>query len=118
MFHAAQYHFNPYALPMLATGIMTLALGVVVLIRERASFSSLMFCVMTLTGAIWLLGYGMMYCAVTDSVALAWAKLAYAGVVCIPAAVYHFSVAVLRIAHRWTRVISAGWAVSITMERV
>ena len=64
LFNPANYNFSPYAIPTLIAGVAILALGFIVLVGERDSRVSLSFFVMTVTAAIWLFCYSLMYCAV------------------------------------------------------
>ncbi len=89
------YTLNPYAVPTLAVGIMTAVLGVIVLIRERGTFVSVAFWLMTWIGAFWLLSYVGVYSAHQESLALWWAKVENLAVVFIPSAVYLFTLTVL-----------------------
>ena len=50
-----RYFFNPYAIPMLFTSIVTVLLGFFVLIRERGSLLSALFFLVTLAAGIWFL---------------------------------------------------------------
>ena len=86
LFNLANYSFNPYAIPTLVTGVAIIALGFIVLVGERNSRVSLSFFIMTVTAAIWLFCYSLMYCAVAAPVASAWAVMGQLGVIFIPAA--------------------------------
>lgn len=73
-----------FALPTLLTASTMLALGLMVLIRERHSRVGVSFFVMTLTGAIWLFSYSLVYCARTEGAALAWSVIGHIGIIFIP----------------------------------
>lgn len=88
---------------------MTLALAAFVLIREHGWRIKGPFCVMTAAAAIWLLAFGMMYCAREWFVAGWWAKIGYLGVPCLPSAVYQFTATVLRIDRRVQPLIWLSW---------
>jgi diguanylate cyclase (GGDEF)-like protein/PAS domain S-box-containing protein len=90
------YRFTPLALPVAATAILMLAFGLRVLLH-RASRVSAAFFAMTAACAIWLLGFTAMYSTDLEPVALFWARLAYLGVPFIPAAIYQFTIEMLRI---------------------
>ncbi|MCM8794908.1 MAG: PAS domain-containing protein [Candidatus Omnitrophica bacterium] len=85
------YILTPYALPPLVVGVLTAALGAFVSIRERGSILSALFCLMTWTGATWLLGYVGAYSARFESVAYFWVTMQMCAVVFIPCVVYLFS---------------------------
>jgi PAS domain S-box-containing protein len=108
----ANYSFNPYAIPTLITGVAIIALGFIVLVGERNSSVSLSFFIMTVTAAIWLFCYSLMYCAVAAPVASAWAVMGQLGVTFIPAAVYHFTVGTLEIYSKHKRRVWLAWLVS------
>lgn len=97
LLNPAHYGTGLFALSTLLTASTLLALGLMVLIRERHSRVSISFFVMTATAAIWLFGYSIMYCAATTPVAAAWSIIGQVGIVFIPASVYHFTVASLQI---------------------
>ena len=94
LFDFSNYTLTPYALAPLVVGVLTTLLGIIVLLRERLSLVSVVFCVMTSLGAAWLLSYVGIYSA--DSVLLAtrWAKIENVAVVLIPSAVTFFTLAV------------------------
>jgi hypothetical protein len=94
-FNLANYAFNPYAIPTLATAVAIVALGFIVLVGERNSRVGLSFFIMTVTAGIWLFCYSFMYCAVAESTASTWAFMGQLGITFIPAAVYHFTVGTL-----------------------
>lgn len=55
IFDATGYALNVHTLAPVAVGALIAALGVVVLVRERASAVSMAFCGMAACGAVWLL---------------------------------------------------------------
>lgn len=97
---ASSYALNVHALAPLIVGVLIAGLGAFVLVREKASALSMAFCGMTGCGAVWLLSYGGIYCAVDPSLALTWGRIENAGVVFIPSAVYLFTLAVTNHLHR------------------
>jgi len=109
LFPLASYTFSPYAVPTLVTAAAILLLGVVVLLHERRSAVSAAFCVMAATVSVWLFAFSWMYCATDPRVALWWARAGHVGILLIPAAVYHFTVSVLRITQRCRRVVVLAW---------
>jgi signal transduction histidine kinase len=109
LFNPANYHFNPYAIPTLVTGVAVIALGFIVLVAERNSRVSLPFFIMTGSAAVWLFCYSFMYGAVTEAVASTWAVMGQLGVTFIPAAVYHFTVRTLEIYSKHKRTVWLAW---------
>jgi signal transduction histidine kinase/PAS domain-containing protein len=112
LFNLVNYSFNPYAIPTLVTGVAIIALGFIVLVGERNSRVSLSFFIMTVTAAIWLFCYSLMYCAIAAPVASTWAVMGQLGVTFIPAAVYHFTVGTLEIYSRHKSRVWLAWLVS------
>lgn len=112
LFNLANYRFNPYAIPTSVIGVAIIALGFIVLVGERNSRVSLSFFIMTVTAAIWLFCYSLMYCAMVAPVASAWAVIGQLGVTSIPAAVYHFTVGILDIYSKHKNQVWLAWLIS------
>ncbi len=104
------YAFNPHAVPALLTAVSTLLVGFFVVIRERGSRVSILYFLYALTTFLWLFSYAMARFSPIDSVVLWWARSLHAGVVLLPAALYHFTVVVLQIEHTHRRSVLAVWA--------
>ncbi|HKO00554.1 MAG TPA: diguanylate cyclase, partial [Thermoanaerobaculia bacterium] len=103
--------FSPYAVPTALTAALMLTLGVMVLVRNLSRVT-LSFFVMTLTAAVWLLCFTVMYSTTDAAIALFWAKVAYLGVPLIAPAVYQFTVEHLRIAQKRRVAIWFAWIAS------
>jgi signal transduction histidine kinase/PAS domain-containing protein len=112
LLNPVHYRTSLFALPTLLTASTMLALGLMVLIRERQSRVSISFFIMTATGAIWLFSYSLMYCAATAPVAATWSIIGQIGIVFIPASVYHFTVASLQTYNRHKRRVWLIWEIS------
>lgn len=112
VFDLSNYTFSVYAIPTFLTTAAIFLLGIVVLTRERGGRVGWLFFVFTLSISVWLLSFSWMYCASGEHVALWWAKTAYLGVAFIPSAVYHFSLAVLRIDQDHRKSERFCWALS------
>ena len=112
MLDLSHYAFNLFSLPPLLTSIGVLILGLVVLARERLTRVTVLFFLMSLSTVIWFFGFSWMYSATQGQVALAWAKAGHIGVALLPATVYHFSVAVLRIDQRQKTPVFIIWSLS------
>jgi len=80
---------------MLAVAAAILILGVVVLAIERAARVSFAFLVLTASISLWLTGISLMYVSINEPSAMLFARMAYIGVAIIPAAVLHFTIALL-----------------------
>jgi PAS domain S-box-containing protein len=105
----AHYAFSPHAVGTTFVGAAMLALGVGVLVRERASVVGLTFFLVTLAFSVWLLSFSGVYLARDEPTALWWAKWAYVGVPLIPVAMYHFTVVSLRLGGRHRRMVAPVW---------
>jgi PAS domain S-box-containing protein len=108
----ARYQFNWLAIPTSLTASMMVALGLVVLIRERHSRVSLSFFVMAAMAAIWLYGYSLIYSAGTEQIAIAWSLVGQVGVTFIPPSVYHFTAASLQIYRQHRGRVWLMWFIS------
>lgn len=113
LLNPANYHLSVYVIPPFLTAVAIISLGVWVVRREERSRVSLLFFIVSLTTGIWLFCTSVMYGATDLSTARWWAKLTYLGVAFIPAAVYHFTVAVLRLDGRCKPWVSVNWALSM-----
>ncbi|HXB56021.1 MAG TPA: EAL domain-containing protein [Vicinamibacteria bacterium] len=106
------YAPSAYAVPLLVTAAATFLLGVSIVIRERASRVALLFCLIPLTIDVWLVCFSLMFLSIDPLVAVAWAKIAHAGIPFIAAAIYHFTVAVTYADKRRRLLVWGGWLLS------
>jgi PAS domain S-box-containing protein len=106
------YSLSLFALPPMLTASTMLALGLNVLRREGGSRVSFSFFIMTLTGAVWLSCYALMFCARSAGVAAAWGHLGHVGITFIPAAVYHFAATALQSYKRHRLRVWLTWTIS------
>lgn len=91
---------------------MVLLLGIVVVIRERASRIGVLFLAMTSSIAVWLFMFSLMYATSDPQAGLFWAKAAFIAIPFIPTAVYHF---IVSLAHRERRLqtqLRVMWGIS------
>jgi hypothetical protein len=116
MLDPIHYTFTWCAVPTGLTTLLVAGLSLAVLIRERASSTSLLFAALGASIAIWQFSFTMMYSTQVDWVGLRWAKAAYFGVPFIPSAIYHFTASVLGIARRHRALIWVNWLVSAPMR--
>ncbi len=113
VFDFANYTLSTYAIPTFVTAVFIFLLGSLVCLREQGSQVSVLFFWVTLTISMWLFAFSWMYCATDERVALWWAKAGNLGVAFIPSAIYHFTVAVLRINRKYKMLVWSSWALSI-----
>jgi hypothetical protein len=73
------------------------------------------FFIMTLTAAVWLSSYAIMYCAQSAATAATWSRFGHLGITLIPAAVYHFTVTALQIYKRYRLRVRLIWALSMLL---
>ena len=118
------YVLTPYAVAPFVVGILTAALGIFVLLRERGSFVSALFSLVTWSGAIWLICYVGSYSARTEPIAFSWVQIQNSAVVFIPSFVYLFALAAVqrlkeyRVAAIGSCIISALFCLSIHTTRL
>jgi PAS domain S-box-containing protein len=97
------------AFQSLGVAAALLFLGIAVVIHGRFSMESVLFQILTLLSFWWLFAFSWMYGAVNYGEALRWARAAYLAVPLIPAAVYHFTVAVLKIDGPPKKIVRSNW---------
>lgn len=90
------YHFSFYALGPLCVGSLMAVFGIAVRIRERGSTESSAFLGMLISGAVWLIGYGMAYLAKHEFAALWWVKVGHIGVCLIPSTIFLFALTIVK----------------------
>ncbi len=110
-FLSAMYAFSPSAIPVAATAILIIAFGLRVALR-RFSAAGASFLTLTIVVGIWMAAFTGMYSATDAEGALIWARRAYLGVPFIPAAIYWFTIEVLRIEQRRRLAHVAAWTIA------
>jgi two-component system CAI-1 autoinducer sensor kinase/phosphatase CqsS len=113
IFDPAQYEFTFFAVPTLVAMAAVLLLGLFELLRDRVSFVSGSFFLVTLTVSIWLFATSLQYLSADEETALWWAKAAYVGIPFIAPATYMFTVAVLKISNRHVVGMGLGWVIGL-----
>jgi PAS domain S-box-containing protein len=99
--------FNIYAIAPFIVGFLMLILGVVTLIRDRASKVSSSFFLVTLSIFVWLGSLPWLYTSSNEQIALLWAKIEHIGVAFIPSFFFIFT---LDIIQRYKKYRLFGWA--------
>lgn len=112
MFSLSNYSFTLHGVPPLVTAFSILLLGLFVAAREKGSRVSLLYLIYTLTVNAWLLPFSMSWFASSEQIAFRWVKIAHIGVTLIPAALYHFTVVVLRTDRQNRQRVWFAWAIS------
>ena len=99
--------FTIFAIAPLIVGFLMLVLGLVTLIRDRASKVSLSFFLVTISIFVWLGSLPWLYSASSEHMALFWAKVEHIGVAFIPSFFFIFT---LDIIQRYKKYRYFGWA--------
>jgi len=102
----SNYGFNPAAAPTALAGLLAVALGAFVTLRERGSRLSLGFLAVALAVAWWLLAYALVCLSAREASARWWLRAEHAGLALLPALLYIFS---LGMAQRWHHDSRRGW---------
>jgi len=108
IFDATRYAFSASAVPTALTSVLILLFGARVLLRGTSRVTTAFFA-LTLAAAVWLAAFTAMYCSRDAVTAVFWARLAYLGVPLIAAAIYSFTVDLLRIGRSRRIAAFAGW---------
>ncbi|MDD8031896.1 MAG: PAS domain S-box protein [Acidobacteriota bacterium] len=106
------YEFTPFAAAVFLTSWIILAIGILVLIREKASRESLLFFLITLAILIWLCPNSLMYASPGEKIALRWSRLSLLGVPFISTALFQFTIFTLRTSASNQRKAWIGWILS------
>jgi PAS domain S-box-containing protein len=112
MFSLSQYSFNLHAVPPLVTAVSVLTLGLIVVVREKASRVSLLYLSYTVAAFTWLFSASQALFIPSEELSYKWMKFANAGVTMIPASLYHFTVVVLDAKKRYRWRVWFAWAIS------
>ncbi|HEY0155832.1 MAG TPA: EAL domain-containing protein [Thermoanaerobaculia bacterium] len=116
-FLSAVYAFSPSAIPVAVTAVLIVTFGLRVVLR-RFSAAGAAFFGLTLVVAIWMTAFTGMYSATDPAVALRWARKAYLGVPFIPAAIYWFTIEVLRIEQRRRLFNLVAWSLAAAFSAI
>jgi PAS domain S-box-containing protein len=98
---------NIFAIAPFIVGFLMFVLGLVTIIRDRASKVSSSFFLVTLSIFVWLGSLPWLYSASNEHVALFWAKIEHFGVAFIPSFFFIFT---LDIIQRYKKYKYFGWA--------
>src|SRR5262249_14601942 len=92
----ANYFVSVHSVGPWVAGLMTAALGIAVLLRERGSKVSQALGLLTASLIVWLLCIGALYSTRHQAVGLWWVKVEHLGVVFIPTAVLIFTLTIVQ----------------------
>jgi diguanylate cyclase (GGDEF)-like protein/PAS domain S-box-containing protein len=104
---------NGYALLELACAVPTLAMGAIIVVRERGSHVGVIYFFITLAIATWFVGFSGGYVAPHVVAADVWVRLGNIGVAFIPTLTLQFTWNMLRPANRLQWLLRAGWIASV-----
>jgi len=114
-FDFGAYAQNGYALLQLVCALPALALGTIIVIRERGSKASINYFFVTLGIAVWFVGFSAGYVAPDAATADAWIRFGNIGVSFIPTLTLQFTWSLLRPRNRLYWLLIAGWIASFAM---
>jgi len=106
-----QHGLAPSAIPTALTAFLMLVFGGSV-IRRRVSRVTSAFLTLSIAAAIWLLAFTLMYSTAESAQALWWAHAAYLGIPFVAAAIYHFTVEMLRIYEQRKFAVWVAWSLA------
>ena len=106
------YFYNPYAIPMVASGVASLFFGLFTIIKNRKAAGSIAFLILSLSFSVWLLGISIVYSSTDSETALYWVKFFWSGVVYIGSAIYFFTQSVLQTLQQRRALVVSGFIVS------
>ncbi len=106
------YAFSSLSIQTLAIAAALFFLGIIALIREKASHISVVYFILTMSLTVWLFSFSRMYDASDADRAMWWARAAYFGITSIPAALYHFSAVILQDYDRVRKKVLGLWLLS------
>lgn len=86
-----------YAFLPFLSGLIFLGFGLFIYIRNPKSKLNLYYFLVCFSSTVWVMGYSFMYAAQEEREALLYARIGYAGVVFIPAFLYNFTAALLKL---------------------
>jgi diguanylate cyclase (GGDEF)-like protein/PAS domain S-box-containing protein len=105
------YQMTVHSTPLLLLSVAMLALGVIVLLRQRSALPARLFAILAWTVAGWLGCFAMMHAARFAPSAMGWGRGGMIFIALLAPAVYHFTVVLLRISQRRRLAIVNAWVV-------
>jgi len=87
------FYFNPYAILPFVTATITLCLGIIVFVRNKAAGINRIFLFWCVSSFVWLFNYSICYSTNNESLALTCSKLACITVIILSVLFYHFMAA-------------------------
>ncbi len=114
--NANSFHFNPYAVPVLAVGILVLAIGGFIWKQNLKSEVNFSFFLLCLSIFVWLSGFTRIY-SIADPVRAVWIYRTHTflGVSCIAAGIYYFSVVWLEYSKSQKWIVWLGYAIPLSL---
>jgi len=112
MLDPTNYLVSAHSVGPWVAGLLTAALGIAVILRERGSKVSQALGLLTTSLAVWLLCIGVLYSTRHQPVGLWWVKVEHLGVVFIPTSVIIFSLTIVQRVQAFRLVVWGSLAVS------
>jgi two-component system NtrC family sensor kinase len=109
------HHATPYSVPPLIAATLIFACGLLIVLKNPNAVTNRTFGLICFAACVWLFGIFMMYSAKNPDDIIVWGKIAYTGVVFIPAFFYHFCLSFLKVDVTARRVI-AVYVVSVIFQ--
>ena len=100
-------------IPWLFTSAVLITLVAIILLRQKGSRLARLFCLMITLVAVWLIGFAIMLGTADAARAFLSAKIAFAALAILPAAIYDFTATALRLDTRRGPLVTALWLASI-----
>ncbi|MCG8335697.1 MAG: EAL domain-containing protein [Proteobacteria bacterium] len=107
------YRFGLLSQAILTVCLLVFCLGVLILVMERISKVGALYFLCTTAVTIWLFGESMIIASLNNEVAFWWSKVMSAGTIFIPAALYHFSVSILRLNRKKRPFVLSNWGLTV-----
>ncbi len=107
LFDPSNYYFNPYAVPVLIVGFLTVGCGLIVFVENRTGVKNKRFLIGSLILAAWLFFASLNYFSKNSAVANFWYKyFAYNAVLLLPAAAYFLNLTWIKTPQKIHKIIS------------
>ena len=105
--------FSSFSIPPAISAVFVVVIGALVYRRERRSEPALLFFLLTIALAVWLLSFALMYSTEDRDAASACARMAYLGIAFIPTLIFHFTSVLLHREDRVRGLITLHWVLSV-----
>jgi PAS domain S-box-containing protein len=108
----SSYYCNPYAIPVLLTGLVVVAFGISVFSNQKDSPVNASFLAFCISIGLWLTGESLMYVSKEAGLARFWYGVAFLGVSMISATLFSFTVFFLKREKQLKKMILLGYVLA------